>query len=118
MAILSKGSKPHNFELHNSLKLSFPKIRALYLNFTYCESFLESNPPDILPVCETNLEAKVTHRHSLAVYVNSYFHIYKFMPILIYDSDSLYFIQCFNSFSSTNHLFCLYAQFLMLFHLI
>ena len=117
MAILSKGSKPHNFELRNSLKLSFPKIRALYLNFTYCESFLESNSPDILRLCETSLETKVTHTHSLAVYVNSYFHIYKFMPILIYDSDSLYFIQCFNSFSSTNHLFCLYAQFLMLFHL-
>ena len=48
MAILSKARKPDNFESHNSLKLSFMNIRDLRSNFVDCESFLESNSPDIL----------------------------------------------------------------------
>ena len=56
MAILSKRSKPDNFESHNSLKLSFTNIRAFRSNFVECESFLESNSPEILPLCETNLD--------------------------------------------------------------
>ena len=88
MAILSKGCKPDNFESPNSLKLSFTNIRGLYSNFIECESFLESNSPDILPLCETNLDDSIdsrnfsamgylplirkdsiTHMHGLAVYV-------------------------------------------------
>ena len=56
MAILSKGCKPHNFEPHNSLKLSFVNISDLPSNFVEYESFLESNSPDIFPLCETNLD--------------------------------------------------------------
>ena len=48
MAILSKACKPDNFESHNSLKLSFTNVRDLRSNFLDCESFLESNSPDIL----------------------------------------------------------------------
>ena len=59
MAILSKASKPDNFESHNSLKLSFTNIRGLRSNFVDCESFLESNSPDILALCETNLDDSV-----------------------------------------------------------
>ena len=81
MAILSKACKPDNFELHNSLKLSFT-------NFVDCESFSESNSPDILALCETNLDDSIhsgnfsvrgcipiirkestTHMHGLAIYV-------------------------------------------------
>ena len=51
MAILSKGSKPDNFEPHNSLK-----FRS---NFVECESFLESDSPDILALCETNLDDSI-----------------------------------------------------------
>ena len=88
MTILSKGRKPDNFEPHNSLKLSFMNIRGLHLNFVECESFLESNSPGILALCETNLDGStdsenfsvrgylpliqkdsVTHMHGLAVYV-------------------------------------------------
>ena len=88
MAILSKACKPDNFELHNSLKLSFTNIQGLRLNFVDCESFLESNSPDILALCETNLDDSVdsgnfsvrgylplirkdssTHMHGLAFYV-------------------------------------------------
>ena len=59
MAILSKACKPHNFGSQNSLKLSFTNIRGLRSNFVDCESFLESNSPDILALCETNLDDSI-----------------------------------------------------------
>ena len=88
MAILSKACKPNNFGSHNSLKLSFTNIRGLHSNFVDCKSFLESNSPDILALCETDLDDSIdsgnfsmkgylplirkdssTHMHGLAVYV-------------------------------------------------
>ena len=54
MIILSEACKPDNFELHSSLKLSFTNIQGLRSNFVDCESFLESNSPGILALCETN----------------------------------------------------------------
>ena len=88
MDILSKSCKPDNFESHNSLKLSFTTIQGLCSNFVDCESFLESNSPDILALCETNVDDSIdsgnfsvrgylplirkdsnTHMHGLAVYV-------------------------------------------------
>ena len=88
MTILSKACKPDNFESHNSLKPSFTNIQGLHSNFVDCESFLESNSPDILALCETNLDDSIdssnfsvtgylplirkdssTHMHGLAVYV-------------------------------------------------
>ena len=59
MTILSKACKPDNFESHNSLTLSFTNIQGLCLNFVDCESFLESNSPGILALCETNLDASI-----------------------------------------------------------
>ena len=56
MAILSKAC---NFELHNSLKLNFTNAWCLRSNFVDFESFLESNSPDILAVCETNLDDSI-----------------------------------------------------------
>ena len=56
MDILSKGCKPGNFESNNSPKLSFTNIRGLLSNFGECESFFESNSPDILALCQTNLD--------------------------------------------------------------
>ena len=56
MAILSRACKPDNFESHNSLKVSFTNIRGLRSNYVDCESFFESNSPDILALCETNLD--------------------------------------------------------------
>ena len=83
MAILSKACKPDNFESHNSLKLSFTNIWGLRLIVNF-----ESNSPDILALCETNLDDSIdsgnfsvrgylplirkdssTHVHGLAVYV-------------------------------------------------
>ena len=88
MAILPKPCKPDKFELLNSLKLSFRNIQGLRQNFVDSESFLESNSPDILALCETNLDDSIdsgnfsvrgylpliqkdssTHMHGLAVYV-------------------------------------------------
>ena len=93
MAILSKGCKPDNFESHNSLKLSFTNICGLDLNFVDCESFLESDFPDILAQCETNFtdsidtgrfsvtgylpiiwRDSITHMHGLAVCVKEGLH--------------------------------------------
>ena len=87
MTILSKACKPDNFESHSSLKLSFTNIWGLP-NFVNCESFLESNFPDILALCDTNLNDSIdsgnffvrcylpliwkdsgTHMHGLVVYV-------------------------------------------------
>ena len=59
MAILSKGCKPDNFEPHASLKLSFTNISGLCSNFVECESFLESKSPDLLALCETNLDDSI-----------------------------------------------------------
>ena len=59
MAILSKGGKPDNFESHNSLKLGFMNICGLRSNFVEYESFMESNSPDILALCETNLDNSI-----------------------------------------------------------
>ena len=88
MGILSIACKPDNFESHDSLKLSFMNIRGLRSNIVDCESFLESNSPDILALCETNLDDSTdsgnfsvrgylplirkdssSHMHGLAVYV-------------------------------------------------
>ena len=59
MAILSKGCKPGNFESHNSLKLTFTNIWGLHLNFLNCESLLQSNSPDILPLYKTYLNDSI-----------------------------------------------------------
>ena len=88
MGILSEVCKPDNFELQNSLKLGFTNVWGLLSNFVDCESFLESNYPDILALFETNLDDSIdsgtfsvrtylllirkdssTHMQGLAVYV-------------------------------------------------
>ena len=59
MAILSKACKPHSFEFHNSLKLSFTNIQSLCSILVDCKSFHESNSPDILPLCQRNLDDSI-----------------------------------------------------------
>ena len=59
MAVLSKGCKADGFQSHDSLKLSFTNIQVLCLNFAKCECFLESNSPDILALCENNLDDSI-----------------------------------------------------------
>ena len=88
MVILSKACKPGKFESQDSQKLSFTNIWGLRSKFADCESFPESNSPDILALCETNLDDSIhsgnfsvrgylpliwkdssTYMHGLAVYV-------------------------------------------------
>ena len=128
----------NNFESHNSVKLSFTNIRGLYLNFVECESFFESNSPDILALCEANLDDSINsgnfsvmgylpliwkdsiiHMHGLVVYVKKNFltYLYKTLQILTYAFDWLYFTQCLTSFCSINHLLQFCARFFILFHL-
>ena len=59
MTILSKACELGKFEAHNSLKLSFMNIWGLCLNFVDYKSFCESNSPDILAQCETNLDDSI-----------------------------------------------------------
>ena len=78
--------------MHNSLQLSFTNIQGLHSNFVDCESFLESDSPDNLALCETNLDDSVdsgnfsvrgylplirkdstSHMHGLAVYMKEGF---------------------------------------------
>ena len=85
---LSKGCKSDNFESYSSWKLSFTNIRDFRSNSVECESFIESNSPDILALCETNLDESIdsgnfsvrgylhliwkdssTHMHGLKVHV-------------------------------------------------
>ena len=88
MAILPKTRKSDNFELHNSQNGSFMNVWGLRSIFFDSESFLESKSPDILVLCETNLDRLIdsgnfsvrgylpliqkdssTHMHGLTVYV-------------------------------------------------
>ena len=110
MTILSTACKPDNFESHNSLKLSFTNTSGLHSNFVDCESFLVSNSPDILALCETNLDDSVdsdnfsmtgnlpliwkdssTPMHGLSVYVK------EGLPFAwdLYPENSAYFYLCF-----------------------
>ena len=141
MTILSKACKPDNFELHSSLKLSFTNIWDLRSNSVDCESFLESNSPDIITLCETNLDDSIdsgnfsvggylplirndssTHMHGFAIYVKEGLPFARDFPLE--NSTASYLCFClalFHSvsyfFSSIDHLLRLCARFLILFHL-
>ena len=77
MALLSKGCKPGNFEPHNSLKLSFTNIWGLRSNFFECDSFLESNSPDIVALFETNLNGSINSGN---------FFVRGYLPLILNDS--------------------------------
>ena len=79
MAILSKACKPDNFELHNTLALSFTNIWGLCSNFLDCESLLESNSPNIHVLCETNLDDSID---------SSNFSVRGYLPLIRKDSSS------------------------------
>ena len=88
MAIISRFTKPGTPKSHTSLKVSYTNIRGFCSNFLHCESYLETNLPDILALSETNLDDVVdsnsfivkgylplirkdssTHMHGLGVFV-------------------------------------------------
>ena len=79
MAILSKACKPDNLESHNSLKLSFTNIWGRHSNFVDCESSLESNSPDIVALCETNLDSSIDSDN---------FSVRGYLPLIRKDSNT------------------------------
>ena len=138
MAILLKGCKPDNLESHNSQKLRFTNIQGVGSNFVKCESFLESNSCYSCSVWDklgwlnwfwqflyeglsSQIQKEsVTHMHGLAVYVKTAFCmglISRKLRILTYVFEWLNYTQYLTPFSSINHLLCLCAQFLIIFHL-
>ena len=142
MAIFSKACKP-DFESHNSLKPNFTNIRALHSNSVDCKSFLESKSPNILALCETNLDDSTdcgnfsvggylpliqrdssTPMHGLTVYVKEGLPFARDLSLensadsyLRFQLALLYSVQCLTFLRSINHLLHLCAQFLRLFHL-
>ena len=80
-------------------------------------SLNETLPTFLLYVRQT--KDSTTHMHGLAVYVKEAipFAWDISLEILTYVFDRLYFTQFLTSFSSIDHLFRLYASFLILFHL-
>ena len=136
MAILSKACKPDNFELHNTLALSFTNIWGLCSNFLDCESLLESNSPNIHVLCETNLDDSIdssnfsvrgylplirkdssSHMHGLPVYVKEGLPFAQDLHLEnSADSYLCFWLAFLHSvsyfFSSINHLLCFCARFL------
>ena len=109
MAILSKACKPDNSESHNSLKLNFTNIRGLRSNFVDCESFLESKSPDILALCETNLDDSIDSAN---------FSVRGYLPLIrkdssaqmhglaVYVKEGMPFAQDFSLENSTDSYLC------------
>ena len=83
MVILSKQCKPDNIQPDNSLKLSFTNIRGVPSNLVDFESYLESNTPEILALCESIWDASTDAGN---FFVTDYF--------TLTQKDSLTHIQC------------------------
>ena len=125
--IIKSICKPDNFESHNSLNLSFTNIRGLRTIFVDCESFLESNSPDILALCETNLDDSTdsgnfsvrgylplirkdssTHMHGLAVYVKK--GLPSALELSLENSADSYLCFRLTSLHSVSYFFFLYRS--------
>ena len=59
MPMSSKVSKPDNFKSQNSPSFSDTNIRVLRSSFVDCESFFESDSPDILVFMRQNLRTRL-----------------------------------------------------------
>ena len=102
MAMLSKTRKPDNFESYNSLKLCFTNIQGLRSNFVNCESFLESNSPDILALCETNLDDLIDSGN---FFVRDYPHLIR-KDLVAYLKEGLPFVRNLSVENSADSYLC------------
>ena len=75
-----KKHKQDNFESRNSLKLIFTNIEGLFWNFIQCKSFLKSNSPDILGLCEAHLDDSID---------SGKFSVRGYLPLIRKDSVTL-----------------------------
>ena len=110
---------------------------GLRSNFVECESFLESSSPDILALCETNLDDSIdsgnfsvrgylplirkdsiTHMHGLAVYVKEGLPFARDLSLEnSADSYLCFRLALLHSVSSFSSIDRRYARFFILFHL-
>ena len=86
MTILSKEHKPGNLESYNTVKCSFSNISSLWNNFIEYKSFLKSNSPDILVLCETNMDGSIDF---------SNFSVKGYLSLIQMDSQSLSGEACY-----------------------
>ena len=126
MPIFSKP-KPVSKTSPKPLSLAFTNIRGLRTNFSHVESFLTHTSPDILALCETNLNPSIdsgdfvvdgylpinrkdssSHMHGLGLYVRDNLPIAR-EPSL---EDSKESFMCFrlSLLHSTSYLFFLYRS--------
>jgi len=75
--ILSKAKAVNS--LPKPLSLAFSNVRGLRSNFPFVESFLHTSSPDILALCETNLNSSIS---------SSDFSVDGYLPLSRLDSDT------------------------------
>ena len=111
--------------------LSFMNIWGFHWNFVDCKSFLESNSPDVLALCETNLDNSInsggfsgksylpltqkdssTHMHSLAVYAKEELPFAR--ELSLENSADSYFCFWLALLDSVSYFFFLYQSLLSL----
>ena len=120
--------KPVNqFEPPRALSISFSNVRGLRTNFTECEAYLNTASPDILALCETNLDESISsssfmvpgylplirldstiHMHGLGVFVKDNLPFAR-VPLLELEGESF---MCFrlSLIHSTSFIFFLYRS--------
>ena len=127
MAILSGGCEPDSFVYHGSLKFSFTNICGLHFNQSWIKLFWHSGSwlnlfwkflcNRLFPFNLRGFYCSFPWSCRLCEGRTSFcMGFMDFLQILTYVPNWLYYTQYFTSFSSVNHLLCLYAQFLILFH--
>ena len=126
MPIFSKP-KPVSKNTPKPLALTFTNIRGLRTNFSHVESFLTHSSPDILALCETNLNPSIDsgdfvvdgylpinrkdssyHMHGLGIYVRDNLPISRETSL----EDSTESFMCFrlSLLHSTSYIFFLYRS--------
>ena len=109
------------------LSISFSNIRGLRTNFTQCEAYLSSASPDILALCETNLDESIssgsffvpgylplirldsnTHMHGLGVFVKDNVPFAR-VPLLELEGESFMCLRL-SLIHSTSFIFFLYRS--------
>ena len=119
--------KPASSKLPTPLTISFSNIRGLRSNFSDVESFLYQNSPDILALCETNLNSdipsddflvpgylplsrkdSVNHMHGLGLFIHENLPIAREFDL----EDSKESFMCFrlSLLRSTSYLYFLYRS--------
>ena len=126
MANLSK-SKSVSHTSPKPISLSFSNIQGLRSTFSHMETFLSSSSPDILAICETNLDPSISssdfivpgylpinckdssfHMHGLGIFVRDNLPI--ILEISLENPDESYICLRLSLLQSTSYLVFLYRS--------